>query len=115
PGLVVVRSLTKTWGLAGLRAGYVLAGGDAIARLAEAQPLWSVSAPALAATAACCEPRALDEAEEWARRLAGERTRLAADLAASDLHVTPAAAASFLLVRADDGDSLRLRLRERGI
>lgn len=34
PGLVVVRSVTKLWGLAGLRAGYVLGPHDLIARLA---------------------------------------------------------------------------------
>ncbi|GAA1777017.1 Rv2231c family pyridoxal phosphate-dependent protein CobC [Streptomonospora arabica] len=115
PGLVVVRSLTKTWGLAGLRAGYVLAEPSTVDLLAGAQPLWSVSTPALAAAAACCEPRALAEAEEWARWLTGRRAELAADLEATGLHVTPAAAASFLLVRAADGRSLRHRLRESGI
>ncbi|WP_131099404.1 Rv2231c family pyridoxal phosphate-dependent protein CobC [Streptomonospora litoralis] len=115
PGLVVVRSLTKTWGLAGLRAGYVLAEAQTAARLAEAQPLWSVSTPALAATVACCEPQALAEAEEWACRLAGERAELAADLAACGLRVTPAASASFLLAEADDGARLRERLRAAGI
>ncbi|WP_461001842.1 Rv2231c family pyridoxal phosphate-dependent protein CobC [Streptomonospora sediminis] len=115
PGLVVVRSLTKTWGLAGLRAGYLLAGADTVAQLAEAQPLWSVSTPALAATAACCEPRALAEAEEWAHQLADQRAEFAVGLAACGLHVTPAAAASFLLVAAEDGARLRHRLRGEGI
>jgi histidinol-phosphate aminotransferase len=45
-GLVVLRSLTKTWGLAGLRVGYLLAAPDMVRLLASAQPLWSASAPA---------------------------------------------------------------------
>lgn len=43
PGLVVLRSLTKTWGLAGLRIGYVLAAPETVALLERAQPLWPVS------------------------------------------------------------------------
>jgi histidinol-phosphate aminotransferase len=35
-GLVVIRSLTKTWGLAGLRVGYLLATGDTVRLLAAA-------------------------------------------------------------------------------
>ncbi|MGV9981147.1 Rv2231c family pyridoxal phosphate-dependent protein CobC, partial [Micromonospora wenchangensis] len=46
PGLVVVRSLTKTWGLAGLRIGYLLGEAALLERLAAAQPLWAVSTPA---------------------------------------------------------------------
>lgn len=46
PGLVVLRSLTKTWGLAGLRIGYVLADPATVTALAAAQPLWAVSTPA---------------------------------------------------------------------
>ena len=57
PGLVVIRSLTKTWGLAGLRVGYVLAGASLIEQLAAVQPHWPVSTPALAAAIACCERR----------------------------------------------------------
>src|SRR5690349_13212973 len=45
PGLVVLRSLTKTWGLAGLRIGYALGPADLLAKLAAAQPLWAVSTP----------------------------------------------------------------------
>lgn len=76
PGLVVLRSLTKTWGLAGLRIGYALAGPETVAVLRRAQPLWAVSAPALAAAVACMEPRALDEAAEAARVFTADRAYL---------------------------------------
>jgi histidinol-phosphate aminotransferase len=114
PGLVVIRSLTKTWGLAGLRAGYMLAGPELIACLAEAQPLWSVSTPALTATEACMTPRALAEADAWARGLAVERERLATALRGLGLRVVPGARASFLCVRVPGGLRVRALLRERG-
>jgi histidinol-phosphate aminotransferase len=117
PGLVVIRSLTKTWGLAGLRVGYVLAEPPLIARLTEAQPLWSVSTPALVAAEACTSPRALTEADAWARDLAVERDRLAAAIRALGPHVVPDARASFLCVRvpaAAGGLAVRAALRDRG-
>lgn len=114
PGLVVVRSLTKTWGLAGLRAGYLLAEPELVAALAEAQPLWAVSTPALVAIEACCSPEAVAEADGWARELTGERDRFAAALTAAGLHVVPGARASFLCVRTPDAPRLRARLRGQG-
>jgi histidinol-phosphate aminotransferase len=114
PGLVVVRSLTKTWGLAGLRAGYVLAEPGLIARLATAQPLWSVSTPALVAAEACTSPRAVAEADAWARDLTLDRERFARALTGLGLHVVPGARASFLCVRVPGGPGVRAALRERG-
>ncbi|MES9537794.1 Rv2231c family pyridoxal phosphate-dependent protein CobC [Actinomadura sp. NPDC000600] len=114
PGVVVIRSLTKTWGLAGLRAGYVLAEPALIGRLAEAQPLWAVSTPALAAIEACSGPEAVAEGEAWAVELAAERDRLAAELAARGLYVVPGARASFLCLRVPDALGIRALLRQRG-
>ena len=48
PGLVVLRSLTKTWGLAGLRAGYAVGDADVIARLAASSRRGRSPTPALA-------------------------------------------------------------------
>ena len=80
-GLVVIRSLTKTWGLAGLRVGYLLAAPGTVRLLAAAQPLWAVSTPALAACVATASPAALREAAEWATGLAAERAHLLRRLA----------------------------------
>ncbi|AEW93421.1 MULTISPECIES: Rv2231c family pyridoxal phosphate-dependent protein CobC [Streptomycetaceae] len=115
PGLVVLRSLTKTWGLAGLRIGYVLAAPEVIAALSRAQPLWPVSTPALAAAEACCEPAALAEAERAALTIARDRAHLLDRLAAlARVHVVTPAAGPFLLLRLDRADGVRERLRDLG-
>ena len=115
PGLVVLRSLTKTWGLAGLRVGYALGDPEVLARLREAQPLWSVSSPALAAAIACSEPSALREAEELARRAEADRHYLEKrllELPGVTLPARARARAPFVLVHTEGADKLRLRLRE---
>ncbi|MCI4043267.1 Rv2231c family pyridoxal phosphate-dependent protein CobC [Streptomyces sp. TRM75563] len=115
PGLVVLRSLTKTWGLAGLRIGYVLAEPETVALLAEAQPLWPVSTPALAAAEACMEPRALVEAAEAADRITVDRAHLLAGLAEfSEVEAVEAARGPFVLVRLERAAEVRERLRLLG-
>jgi histidinol-phosphate aminotransferase len=113
PGLLVVRSLTKTWGLAGLRVGYVLGPALLIARLAEQQPPWPVSAPALAALRACSTPAARAEAEAAARCLEEWRTALVEGLP-DDVEVQGRPRSSFLLLRVPDGARVREELRRRG-
>ena len=116
PGLVVLRSLTKTWGLAGLRIGYVLAGAGHVAALERAQPLWAVSTPGLVAIRACVEPAAVAEAEAAAAVIASDRSHLLARLA--DFPAVRVAgdspAAPFLLLRLPGAAVVRERLRELG-
>jgi len=117
PGLVVLRSLTKTWGLAGLRIGYAVGDAVVLAELRAAQPLWSVSSPALAAAIACSEPRALAEAEELAAAADADRhylERRLLELPGITLPAPDHACAAFLLLHAERADKLRLRLREHG-
>ncbi|WP_326676614.1 Rv2231c family pyridoxal phosphate-dependent protein CobC [Streptomyces sp. NBC_01237] len=115
PGLVVLRSLTKTWGLAGLRIGYVLADPVTIALLAEAQPLWPVSSPALAAAEACMEPRALVEAAEAADRITVDRAHLLAGLAEfGEVRAVEPAQGPFVLLRMERAAEVRERLRLLG-
>jgi len=116
PGRVVVlRSLTKTWGLAGLRIGYVLGPAELIAELAAAQPLWPVSTPALAAAEVCSAPAALAEAEQAARTTAEQRAHLLKGLADfPDVRVHGEPAASFVLVELPGAATVRERLRAAG-
>jgi histidinol-phosphate aminotransferase len=116
PGLLVLRSLTKTWALAGLRAGYALGSPGLLARLALHRPQWPVSSLVLAAVRACAAPSAVAEADRMATELTAHRDWLTAELAAlPGVHVQQPAAAPFLLLRVPDGAALRQALRDRGI
>ena len=115
PGLAVVRSLTKTWGLAGLRVGYLLAAPELVAQLREAQPLWAVSTPALAAVRACSTHEAVQQAQQAAAAVDVERERLARALAGLGVQVAPGSRGPFLLCSAPGHPYVRQRLRELGI
>ncbi|SDC42060.1 histidinol-phosphate aminotransferase [Geodermatophilus telluris] len=112
PGLLVVRSLTKTWGLAGLRVGYALGPPELVAALAAAQPHWPLSTPALAAAAACTTPAARAEADAAARELAEHRAALLAALPPGLVVGEPRS--SFVLLRVPGGARVRAALRQRG-
>ncbi|WP_406057291.1 Rv2231c family pyridoxal phosphate-dependent protein CobC [Streptomyces sp. NBC_01077] len=115
PGLVVLRSLTKTWGLAGLRIGYVLAEPETVAALERTQPLWPVSTPALVAAEACMSRAALAEAEHAAHRIGVERAHLLAGLAEFDeVRTVTESEGPFVLLRIDGADAIRERLRSLG-
>jgi histidinol-phosphate aminotransferase len=114
PGVVVVRSLTKTWGLAGVRVGYVLADPGVVDRLRAAQPHWPVNALALEACVACSSPAAVAETRAWAVALGAERARMSALLdALPGVQVVPNAQASFLLVRTERPQGW-IPLRDKG-
>ncbi|MFJ3929573.1 Rv2231c family pyridoxal phosphate-dependent protein CobC [Streptomyces sp. NPDC090029] len=115
PGLVVLRSLTKTWGLAGLRIGYVLAEPGTVAALERVQPLWPVSTPALAAAEACMRPAALAEAERAAAEVVADRAHLLAGLAEfEEVRTVPDAAGPFVLIRVRRAGEVREVLRGLG-
>jgi histidinol-phosphate aminotransferase len=102
--LVVLRSMTKSWGLAGLRLGYALTDAETAAALRVAAPPWSVNACAQAAGVA-----ALADAQHHERGLVllrRERDRLTSALRDRGWVVEPSAAAFFLV---DTGDAAAAR------
>jgi histidinol-phosphate aminotransferase len=115
PGLVVVRSLTKTWAIAGLRVGYLLAGARTVALLREAQPLWAVSTLGLVALETCLARGPVRAAEQEAVRVAAERERLEEALTALGVEVAPGSQAPYLLCRVPGRPDVRDLLREQGV
>ncbi|MGV9743772.1 cobyrinate a,c-diamide synthase [Rhodococcus zopfii] len=109
PGLVVVRSLTKTWAIPGIRAGYVVGDAAVLADLAVHQPPWSVSTPAAAAMIACASPQATAEATALALEIAADREVLTTELAALGIPVAGTPAGPFVLVRVAGGTREKLR------
>jgi cobyrinic acid a,c-diamide synthase len=118
--VVILRSLTKTWGLAGLRAGYVIGDPKLITSMRQQQPPWSVSTPALAAIVACLTSDARSRAATAATEIVSRRNYLVERLADLDLDVAGQPSAPFVLVDTSgirDGLEpgwLRLALRDHG-
>ena len=101
--VVVLRTLSKAFGLAGARCGALLGPADIIAMLSCIMPPYAFSTPCTEAVLACLTPNARDQVAERCALLREERERMAAALA--DLpgiaKVYPSDA-NFLLVKAND-------------
>lgn len=112
PGLVVLRSFGKTYGLAGLRLGFALALPEAARAIAAALGPWAVSGPALTIGRAALADR------DWRIRAAAER---AADAGRLDRMLARAGCtvvggtSLFRLARCPDAAALFRRLGEAGI
>jgi len=58
PGLVVTRTFSKAYGLAGMRVGYAIASAEVLEPVGRIRPPFNVSAPSLAAAAAALDDEA---------------------------------------------------------
>jgi len=109
--VVVVRSLTKSFGLAGLRAGYLLASPQLVVDCAAVQPPWSVNALAATAIEACLGERGARHLAGLRAVLAGRREHLVRTLTSHGFLVTEPAAGPFVLGRHPGAAGIRTALR----
>lgn len=114
PDVVVLRSLTKTWALAGLRVGYALGPPAVLERLTARRPHWPLGTLQLEAIAACNTAEAVAEADRAARRLTEVRAEMVAGLTSIGVHVVPGSA-PFVLFRVPDAELMRKHLDRKGI
>ena len=111
PELSVLRAFTKTFGMAGLRLGYIISGNsELLMSISRVQPPWNVSSVAQAAGAAAMGDSAfLSRSRELINR---EREYLTNQLRGLGLWVCPSDANFLLFYTSDD---LRGRLLAKGI
>jgi threonine-phosphate decarboxylase len=110
--MLVLRSMTKDYALAGLRLGYAVGAEESIAALARVRPPWSVNALAQAAGLA-----ALRDQEHLQRSLElldAAKSELMTALAELEMQAVPSAA-PFFLVRVGNGAAVRRALLHKGI
>ncbi|WP_264555545.1 threonine-phosphate decarboxylase CobD [Halocatena marina] len=111
-GVVVARSLTKMFGLPGLRAGFAVASGELRERLRTAVPPWELGSPAAAVGTHCL--RATEFVNETRERVQSERKRMRRALA-SRFEVADSRAPFLLIDVGTDPKPLIASLRSRDI
>ena len=112
PNVVVLRTFSKIYGLAGLRIGYAVAAAEVVEQLAKVRGPFDVSQTAAAAAIA-----SIGDGGELARRRElnrVERERLVAGIRSLGLDPLPAAA-NFVCVDVGDGATLAGRLEREGV
>ncbi|RFF27412.1 MULTISPECIES: histidinol-phosphate transaminase [unclassified Wenzhouxiangella] len=107
PNLVVLRTLSKAFGLAGCRLGALIASVEVVELLRRIIPPYPLPTPAVAAAETVLEPEAVAYRREQLDLLMDDKRRLvqALETHASIRRVWPGEA-NFVLVRADDGPGL---------
>jgi histidinol-phosphate aminotransferase len=113
PNLLVTRTLSKAFGMAGLRVGYGLAAPEVVRALEKVRGPYKVNALGLRAAVA-----ALREDVPWVRRHV-ERVLVTRERLATELHALGlrplSSAANFLCVPVADSEALGSELLKRGV
>jgi histidinol-phosphate aminotransferase len=111
--VIVLRSFSKLFGLAGLRLGYAIVDDPLVPYLDLIEEPFNVNSAALAAGCACL--RATDAVEARRREVAEARDQLSDGLRAAGLEPLPSVT-NFVLARLDvDDTALSDRMAERGL
>jgi histidinol-phosphate aminotransferase len=116
PNLVVLRTLSKAYALAGARCGALLADAAVVALLRRIIPPYSMPTPSIEAVLAALAPAPLAAAAERIGLLLGERERVAGALAGARLvrRIAPSDA-NFLYVECTDAAAVVARARAAGL
>src|SRR5579875_1698241 len=116
PNLVVLRTFSKAYGLAGLRVGYAVAADPAIAAaLGQTQVPFAVTSVAQAAALACLEPAAEGQLMARVADLVAERDRVYAALTELGYDVPPSQANFVWLPLGDATTDWAAGCEQRGV
>ncbi len=111
--VVILRTLSKAFALAGARVGYVCATTDYLNQLSIRMLPWQVSNPSV--FAACTGLRLIDHVRDRIELIKKEREVFVGELQAiDDLKVYPSET-NFVLIRVARGDAIAANLKERGV
>jgi histidinol-phosphate aminotransferase/imidazoleglycerol-phosphate dehydratase/histidinol-phosphatase len=114
--LVVLRTLSKAYGLAGARIGCAIGHPDTIALAARALPPYPLPSLSIEAAMSALAPSRRALHAERIARIKAERERLAELLAASPIvRAVRSGGGNFLFLDVDDPAALAARLRQLGI
>ena len=114
PDVLVLRSLTKTWSLPGLRVGYALGAPDVLHQLTTTRPHWPLGTLQLEALTACNQPDAVAAAREQAPQLAVMRSEMVDALEKAGVRVVDGRH-RFVLFEVPDAHLVRKHLSAKGI
>jgi histidinol-phosphate aminotransferase len=116
PNLVVLKTLSKAFGLAGARVGCAIGHPETIAVAARALPPYPMPSPSVDAALTALSPSRRPILNEQVARIKADRERLALLLAdAPGVRKVRSGGGNFLFLEVDEPEQLAARLRSLGI
>jgi len=116
PNLVVLKTLSKAFGLAGARVGCAIGSPDLIAMAARALPPYPLPTPSIEAAMAALSPSRRSVHAERVARIKAERSRVAERLSASPIvRRVREGGGNFLFLEVEDPEPLAAKLHALGI
>jgi histidinol-phosphate aminotransferase len=116
PNLVIMRTLSKAFGLAGIRCGFSLASPEIISILQKVSAPYPIPQPSLEIALDALSQKGIDRMRTDVADLTRQRTRLVkAITGATWVRQVYPSAANFLLVQVRDALQLKSQLQDQGI